>query len=74
MFILNKLFGDVSIVELLIYMTIIQLWWIAIWGIAYIVIEYISNKSKLRELYLYLGLLITILIIIIKNPHLINHL
>ena len=71
---LHTIIGDFSIIEILSYVTLIQLWWIAIWGIAYIAIEYLSNKSKLRELYLYLGLLISVFIIIVVNPHLIKHL
>jgi hypothetical protein len=71
---LHTMFGDFSIIEILSYVTLIQLWWIAIWGIAYIVIEYISNKSKLRELYLYVFLLISVFGIIVANPHLIKHL
>jgi hypothetical protein len=70
----HTILGDFSILQVLSYVTLIQLWWIAIWGIAYIAIEYLSNKSKLRELYLYIGLLISVFLIIIGNPHLIKHL
>ena len=71
---LHTIIGDFSIIEILSYVTLIQLWWIAIWGIAYIAIEYLSNKSKLRELYLYVFLLISVFLVIVVNPHLIKHL
>jgi hypothetical protein len=66
--------GDFSVIEILCYVTMLQLWWIAIWGIAYIVIEYVSNKSKLTELYIYCGLLALSIAILVANPHLIHHL
>ena len=48
----NKL-SDVNKLTLLSYITLLQLWWIAVWGIAYIIVEYLSNKSKTRELFIY---------------------
>ena len=44
----NKL-SDVNKLTLLSYITLLQLWWIAVWGIAYIIVEYLSNKSKTRS-------------------------
>jgi len=70
----HTLFGDFSVIEVLCYVTLLQLWWIAIWGIAYIAIEYISNKSRLTEFYIYCGLLALSIVILINKPHLINHL
>lgn len=62
-----------SIVEKMIYITIFQLWWVAVWGIAYLVIEYVAKKSKKIELYIYIGLLIVILTLILNNPKLMVH-
>ena len=73
MFVL-PLLADFNNVQILSYVTIIQLWWIAIWGISYIAIEYLSNKSKLRELVLYIRLLSAVFTIFVVNPHLIKHL
>ena len=44
-------------IEIIGYITLVQLWWIAIWGIAFILIEYLSNKSKVKELSIYILLL-----------------
>lgn len=66
--------GEFSIFEILFYVSLLQLWWIAIWGIAYIGIEYLANKSKKVEFYIYIGLLISVLVILLTNPHLIKHL
>ena len=37
----------------LFFISLLQIWWIALWGIAYIVIEYVSNKNRNRSIYLY---------------------
>jgi hypothetical protein len=36
----------------LFILTVIQFWWIAIWGIAYIVIDIIAGPSKMIELFI----------------------
>jgi hypothetical protein len=69
----NKL-NDVNKLTLLSYITLLQLWWIAVWGIAYIIIEYISNKSKIRDLSIYFIMLIIAVFLILNNPDLMEHL
>jgi hypothetical protein len=59
--------------EIIGYITLIQLWWIAIWGIAYTAIDYLSNKSKVKELFIYIVLLLFVFITIILQPNLLNH-
>ena len=56
------------------YITLIQLWWISVWGISYLLIEYLSNRSKKIELLIYSALLIFTLSIIISKPELTKHL
>ena len=65
---------DFSNLQLLSYITLLQIWWIAVWGIAYIIIEYLSNKSKFKELMIYIVLLLSTLIFILTNPKLMSHL
>jgi len=60
--------------ERLIYITIFQLWWVAVWGICYLLIEYLSKGSKTVELYIYIGLLLLILLVLYKHPTLMIHL
>jgi hypothetical protein len=71
---LTTLAGELTIFEILGYVTLLQLWWIAIWGIAYIGIEYVAKKSKLVEFYIYCGLLISVVALLLGNPNLIYHL
>jgi len=59
--------------EIIGYITLVQLWWIAIWGIAYIVIDYLSNKSKVREFVIYAVLLSFVFMIIAIQPSVLNH-
>jgi len=74
MFTINELLNDLSIFEALGYVTLLQLWWIAIWGIAYIAIEYVAKKSKIVEFYIYCGLLTLVIVVLFANPNLIKHL
>jgi hypothetical protein len=52
-------------------LTFLELWWIAVWGIVYIFIEYMSKKSKYRELLLYIAMMAIILIVLTRNPGLV---
>ena len=74
MYLFQRLIGEYNNLQILCYVTLIQLWWIAIWGISYIIIEYLSNKSKTKEIYIYILLLLIIFTIIISKPHLMKHL
>jgi len=59
--------------EIIGYITLVQLWWIAIWGIAYIVIDYFANNSKIKELVIYTLLLSFVFMIIVIHPNVLNH-
>ena len=61
------------IFEKMIYITICQLWWVAVWGISYLIIEYLAKKSKKIELYIYIGLLIGVISLLMANPKLMVH-
>lgn len=52
-------------------LTFLELWWIAVWGIVYIFIEYMSKKSKYTEVLLYIAMMSFILIVVTRNPDLI---
>jgi low temperature requirement protein LtrA len=64
---------DLSTVEIIGYVTLIQLWWISVWGISYIVIEYICGKSKKLELLMYFFLMSVVLLTIFLKPDIIRH-
>lgn len=58
----------------LFVLTLIQFWWIAIWGIAYIVIDAIAGPSKTTELSIYFGMLLFTMIVIHLNPDMVERL
>jgi predicted membrane channel-forming protein YqfA (hemolysin III family) len=58
-------------INLFLVISFLQLWWIALWGIVYIFIEYMSKKSKSVELLIYVSMMLVIIIIISRNPGLV---
>jgi len=58
----------------LFLLTLIQLWWIAIWGLAYIAIDAYAGSSRKKELYIYIGILIFTLSIFHLNPRMLERL
>jgi hypothetical protein len=58
----------------LFILTLIQFWWIAIWGIAYIVIDIIAGPSKIIELFIYFLMLLSTIYIIHMNPKVLDKL
>ena len=65
-----SLFTSPKIMTLLV----VQMWWIAIWGLVYIGIEWIVGKNKVMEFGVYMGLMILVLLVLQLNPHIIEDL
>jgi len=57
--------------QLFLSLTFLELWWIAVWGIVYIFIEYVAKKSKAIELLLYVSMMAIVIVIIMRNPDII---
>jgi hypothetical protein len=55
-----------------ITLLVVQMWWIAIWGLSYITIEYFVGKNKLMEFGVYIGLTVLVTLILQLNPHIIE--
>ena len=53
---------------------VVQMWWIAIWGLSYITIEYFVGKNKLMEFGVYLALMVAVLLVLQLNPKIIEDL
>jgi len=53
---------------------VVQMWWIAIWGLVYIGIEWIVGKNKVMEFGVYMGLMVIVLLILQLNPTIIEDL
>jgi hypothetical protein len=64
------LFDSPKVLTLLV----VQMWWIAIWGLSYITIEYFVGKNKLMEFGVYIGLTALVTLILQLNPQIIESL
>ena len=60
--------------NILFLITLIQFWWIAIWGLAYIFIDAFAGTSKITEIYIYVGMLVITAAIIHSNPQMLARL
>jgi len=60
--------------QFLFILTIIQFWWIAIWGIAYILIDIIAGPSRTIEMLIYIFMLGCTVLVIHANPKVIERL
>jgi Na+-transporting NADH:ubiquinone oxidoreductase subunit NqrB len=67
-------FPSFSIIRFLIAITLLQFWWIAIWGLAYMAIEAVAGKSKNTEFWIYIALLLCTVLIIRLDPSLVDRL
>lgn len=63
-----------SLLRFLVVITLIQFWWIAIWGLGYIGISYFTKGSKQKEILLYFGILLTVLLVFQFEPKLLEKL
>jgi len=58
----------------LLVLTLVQFWWIAIWGLAYIGIDAIAGTSKMTEVWIYFAMLLFTVIVIHLNPAMVDKL
>lgn len=55
-------------------LTLIQFWWIAIWGLAYIGIDWVAGDSKVHQALIYLGFLLVVIFVLQVRPRLVEKL
>ena len=60
--------------QFLLILTVIQFWWIAVWGIAYMAVEIIAKGSVFTEFLIYALMLSITLLILRLNPKMIDKL
>ena len=60
--------------NILFILTLVQLWWIAIWGLAYIIIDAVAGTSKTKEIGIYCGMLVFTIIVLHFNPTVLDRL
>jgi hypothetical protein len=64
----------VNTANVLFLLTLIQFWWIAIWGLAYMFIDAVAGTSKTKEIGIYLGMLLFTMVVFHFNPDMIQRL
>ena len=61
-------------IQFLVVLTLIQFWWIAIWGLAYLAIGGIAGGSKSTEILIYVLMLVFTMLVIHQNPTMLDRL
>ncbi len=69
---LSRLYGSMEDkLQLFLFLSFLELWWIAVWGIVYIFVEYIAKKSKAIELLIYVSMMAGVIFVLVRNPGLV---
>jgi hypothetical protein len=66
--------SKVSMLQFLGVLTLIQFWWIAIWGLAYIFIDMVAGDSKMKQVLVYVGFMLAVILVLQIRPRLIEKL
>lgn len=66
--------SKISMLQFLGILTLIQFWWIAIWGLAYIGIDLVAGDSKLKQVLIYIGFMLAVILVFQFQPKLIEKL
>jgi hypothetical protein len=62
-----------ELIKVLGVVSLLQVWWVAIWGVCYMGINYITKHTVLTEFWIYVAMLLTVYIFLFTNPELIKH-
>jgi hypothetical protein len=62
-----------SLLKVLGIVSLIQLWWVAIWGVCYMGINYLTKHTVVTEFWVYVTILIVIYMFLYVNPELVKH-
>jgi hypothetical protein len=65
---------DTKITMFLLAVTLVQIWWIAVWGITDIGIRYLSGKHKFIEILIYVLFMVTVATFLQNHPNYMIHL
>jgi len=69
---LNRM--DTKLYIFLLAVTLIQVWWIAVWGITDIAIRLVAGKQKFIEVLIYVFFMVTVVAFLGANPDYMIHL
>lgn len=61
------------LLKVLAVVSILQVWWVAVWGVCYMGINYLTKHTVLTEFWVYLLILIGVYFVLFANPKLVRH-
>lgn len=64
---------DWSLAKILGVVSLLQVWWVAVWGVCYMGIDYLTKHTVLTEFWVYVAMLLTIYVFLFMNPDLVKH-
>lgn len=64
---------DLSLLKILGVVSLLQVWWVAVWGVCYMGIDYLTKHTVLTEFWVYVSMLAAIYLFLFTNPELVKH-
>lgn len=64
---------ELELIKVLGVVSLLQVWWVAIWGVCYMGINYLTKYTVLTEFGVYIIMLLIIYIFLFTHPELIKH-
>ena len=64
-------FGDRT--KALLYSVVLIVWWIGVWGIADTVIHLVFKGETMKELAIYIAMVVSVLVLVLIHPDLVSH-
>lgn len=57
----------------LLYSVVLIVWWIGVWGIADTVIHLVFKGETMKELAIYIAMVVSVLVLVLIHPDLVSH-
>jgi hypothetical protein len=64
---------DYALLRILGIVSLLQFWWVAIWGFCYMGIEYLTKRSIITEFWIYTIMLVIVYGVLLSYPSLISN-
>ena len=64
---------DWSLLKILGVVSLLQIWWVAVWGVCYMGIDYLTKHTVVTEFWVYVSMLVLIYLFLFANPDLVKH-
>jgi hypothetical protein len=64
---------DWSLAKILGVVSLLQIWWVAVWGVCYMGIDYATKHTVLTEFWIYVAMLLAVYVYLFTNPELVKY-